>query len=265
MTEELKDYVEGIRKSLQRALEKEDYEKAFIIIGFLNEDELKDMSKEERKEAESIAFYQLAELFDQANDNAVQKAKLFGISCDKQQAIKYYSQAARLGNMDALPQLNVLYYITGQLDKSAYILEYGVKIKQPDMCYAQGMKYYKKGKYEEAIEMFKIAYEQDPTLGGYELGKIYENGTGVEKDLEAAFYYYLDAADCGDKLAMKEVGLKYKDSGIKTLASGDLESARWYLEHAIESGLKGRQLKEATEALEDVIDSLKDEKARKMN
>lgn len=46
-------------------------------------------------------------------------------------------------------------------------------------------------------------------LAIYELANCYRQGWGVPKDLEAAFQYYLTAANLGDTDAMNEVALCY--------------------------------------------------------
>ena len=60
----------------------------------------------------------------------------------------------------------------------------------------------------------------------YNLGAMYDNGTGVRKNIKIARYWYRQAASRGDSLAQSALGLIYeKGKGVKK----DLaEAAKWY-------------------------------------
>ena len=52
-----------------------------------------------------------------------------------------------------------------------------------------GSMYMKKGEYKKAAELF-LKPEKKESLALYSLGKIYEEGLGVEKDMDKAIEYY---------------------------------------------------------------------------
>lgn len=234
MNKDFKKYIELLRYDLQKALRAEDYDAVFDILGFLNKEDLEGLNDEEINLEKGYAFFRLAALYDQQEDKAKELAEYYGIEADSKKAVDLYTRAATLGDAQALSPLYSLYSKAGQTKKAEKILDLGVKMGQPKCCYIRGMEYLKAKDYESALSLFKEAYEQAPEFGGYELGKMYENGWGVEKNTEEAFYYYLDAANCGDKMAMKEVGLAYCDSG-------DYDEARIYLEESLKQGLNGKK------------------------
>lgn len=64
--------------------------------------------------------------------------------------------------------------------------------------------------YKKALKQYKQKTSSDGEAC-YELGYMYENGYGVEKDNESAKYYYKSGAMLGDKNAAWRFGLKCKD------------------------------------------------------
>ena len=70
---------------------------------------------------------------------------------------------------------------------------------------AKSDKYYKK-----ALKNFKKLSKSDGEAN-YELGYMYQNGSGVEKDLEQAKYYYKLGVSLGDKNAAWRLGVIYKN------------------------------------------------------
>jgi len=52
-------------------------------------------------------------------------------------------------------------------------------------------------KREEAVQLFKKAADKDDGVGQYELGRCYENGTGVDKDEREAVGWYKKSARAG--------------------------------------------------------------------
>lgn len=64
--------------------------------------------------------------------------------------------------------------------------------------------------YQKAIKDYKRLVKTDGNAC-YELGYMYHNGYGVEKDLEQARFYYKSGALLGDKNAAWRLGILYKD------------------------------------------------------
>ena len=61
-----------------------------------------------------------------------------------------------------------------------------------------GKVYYDLGEYEKAYEYLLQMEERNP-LGYYYMGKLYEEGRGVEKDIPTAINYYKKAVECGSE------------------------------------------------------------------
>ena len=61
--------------------------------------------------------------------------------------------------------------------------------------------YYDDKEYEKAVELYRKAAKLGGSLAQFFLGFCYENGQGVEKDVEEAFKWYLIAAENGDESA----------------------------------------------------------------
>lgn len=64
--------------------------------------------------------------------------------------------------------------------------------------------------YSKAIRIYKKNIKSDGNAC-YELGNMYHNGYGIEKNLEQAKYYYKSGALLGDINAAWKIGLIYKD------------------------------------------------------
>lgn len=256
MDKEIKEYAETAKNDLYMALKNDDYEKAMYILNILKEDEIKDLSKEEKQQQIRYGYYMLAEYFDQRDDRIAAKSQLFGIEKSYKKAINLYLKALSMGNYYACSSLYHLHDEMGDKETAEKFLQIGVKAEVPKCCYIYGMRCYKNSDYEQAHKLFQISYEDNPAWGGYELGKMYQKGLSVEKNSKDAFYYFLDAADCGDKLAMQEVGLLYH-------AEGDYGQAIWYLDQAIRAGITGRKKEIAVDTLVGIIDHLEEKKQDK--
>ena len=57
--------------------------------------------------------------------------------------------------------------------------------------------------HQEAASLFRKAADQDHPRGQVNLGRMYEIGGGVERDLMKAYYYYTLAAVVGEERGMK--------------------------------------------------------------
>ncbi len=82
---------------------------------------------------------------------------------DYKNAVEYYRLAAAMGSVDAISNLGYCYMYSRSIEKNMSL----------------------------AMGYFKTAAQKGSIDAMYKLGNIYENGaTGVEKDQEAAIYYY---------------------------------------------------------------------------
>ena len=64
--------------------------------------------------------------------------------------------------------------------------------------------------YSKAIRIYRKDVKSDGNAC-YELGYMYHNGYGIEKNLEQAKFYYKSGALLGDNNAAWRIGLIYKD------------------------------------------------------
>ena len=80
--------------------------------------------------------------------------------------------------------------------------------------------------YSKAATWFRLSAKQGDSEAQYRLGMMYEQGDGVEKDLEKAVKLYRFAADQGHAMAQVNLGWMYINGhGVEE----DLdEAAKWY-------------------------------------
>ena len=84
--------------------------------------------------------------------------------------------------------------------------------------------------YSEAVRWYRLAAEKDDVDAQYNLGYMYENGLGVSPDYEEALKWYIKAAEQGDLGAQYNLGcLYYNGEGV----SQDYEQAiEWFIKAA---------------------------------
>jgi TPR repeat protein len=76
-----------------------------------------------------------------------------------------------------------------------------IKANDPAALFQTGTKYHNEGDYDAAFEYLTKAAELGYLMAHYELGNMYEEGEGVEKDQEKAIYHYEKAAIGGHPYA----------------------------------------------------------------
>ena len=79
---------------------------------------------------------------------------------------------------------------------------------------------------QEALTLFKLAAEQGQGVSQKELGLMYEMGNGTAKNLETAAYWYTLAAKHGISEAQHNLGIMYSEG--KGVAQNHEEAARLY-------------------------------------
>lgn len=80
--------------------------------------------------------------------------------------------------------------------------------------------------WPEAARCFRKAAEAGYAPAQYELGRLYADGLGVERDLKQAAFWYRKAADQGDAEAQNNLGALYaKGEGVRR---SDAEAVHWY-------------------------------------
>lgn len=80
---------------------------------------------------------------------------------------------------------------------------------ETEELFRQGLNYYNSNNYLKALECFTNIEDYAPAK--YMLGKCYEYGQGVEKDLEKAFNYYKRSSEYKFNLAEIKLGIWYFD------------------------------------------------------
>ena len=64
----------------------------------------------------------------------------------------------------------------------------------------------KSGRFTQAVEWYRKAAEQGFAKAQYNLGVMYENGTGISRDYTQAADWFVKAGDQGHALALCELG-----------------------------------------------------------
>ena len=133
----------------------------------------------------------------------------WGVKRDANSAMTYYVKAGNQGDV-----YSKLMYINLMLYKEDYQQAKPAKKAEPakievvssinaDKIFAEGMKFYAARNYQGALNRFSQAAISSHSGAQFMLGVMYENGYGVEKNLEDALNYYRSAAEKGHSSAQK--------------------------------------------------------------
>lgn len=182
-----------------------------------------------------------------------------GVIKDQKEAVKWLLKADKLNNPKAMRNLGTCYYhgmgVTQDLDKAKKYYKKGAELGDDKCMLNLGIIYFKnaeeknrKKDYNEAFEWFNKAADKDLAEAISYVGICYEDGLGVEKDLDIALKHYKKAADKGyvpaqynyGRLCLYGVDVKqrwYGDSAW-VFYKGLLEDAISYLSLAKKNGDK---------------------------
>ena len=130
---------------------------------------------------------------------------------------------------------SVLYNLYGNSDSFRYKL-YDIGIMNPSTIEEQfyyACRLIEKKDYKNAFKWFECSANAGDADAQYNLGILYENGEGVEKNEKEAFKLYLKAAEQNDRDAQYAVGRCYKD-GIGTIKNRKF--AKGWFKKAAEAG-----------------------------
>ncbi len=148
---------------------------------------------------------------------------------DKQKSMFWLTQSAEQGYATAQYNLAVELWKSQNLEQALYWAEKAKQNQFPMADDILGLIYIGKKEYGLA----RTYLEQSAQLGNgnsmYNLGLLYQNGTGVKQDLETALSWYQKAADNGSVAAYVNLGVLYGKEG-KFYSP---EKSREYLELAI--------------------------------
>ena len=91
--------------------------------------------------------------------------------------------------------------------------------------YEEGTKLYSKGEYEKAIEFYKKAIDAGNGAAAADLGNMYHNADGVERNYDEALEYFRRGAELGNRVATGNVGHCYRwGHGV---AQDYVEAMKW--------------------------------------
>jgi TPR repeat protein len=92
--------------------------------------------------------------------------------------------------------------------------------------------------YAKALSLYRTSADGGDASGMYYLGRLYEDGHGVAKDVPAAFELYSKAAELGLSLAQNALGAMHE---VGSGTERNLELARTWYERAAKAGLARAQ------------------------
>ena len=170
-----------------------------------------------------------------------------GVKADGERAMDYFRISADEGNTTAMCNIAQLYeYGCGNVkqdyDKAFEWYNKAVDAKSSEAMICLGDMYFN-GEYGVKDDKYdfndaRYWYEEAIKNGGLEaswsLGYMYENGLGSDVDYDRAYEYYKMAADYGDSISMRYIGLLYKDA--KLSEEPDYENAIKWLSLAAKTG-----------------------------
>ncbi|MFY9074485.1 tetratricopeptide repeat protein [Malaciobacter mytili] len=204
------NFGKGVEKDLLKA--KEYYEKA-ASLGF------------------SSAYYNLAWLY--YKDDV--------IKVDYKKALEYLEKGVELNNSNCINLLGLFYEKGYGVEKNMQTaISYYKQIANFDKYAANNLaNYYRDNKnYKEAFKYYEIGSQLGNDESMNELGIIYEQGLGVQKDMQTALNYYNKAYNANlNPHAAYNIGLiyHYAKGGIKK----DLQLAKkWYKRSTIDDAKK---------------------------
>ena len=166
-------------------------------------------------EDDGEAMYALAKMYfigDYVDENYEKAGRYFGLAYDRKVDIEpwtliiagtYWEQKAE--NDDENMLLAMKYYQAAA----------NLGVRYGHECL--GKIYVMLGEYDKAYEHLSQMDGGNP-CGFYYMGKLYDEGLGVEKDMEKAVYYYKKAVECGSEIE-KEYGEDYDAAKAKARLS----------------------------------------------
>lgn len=158
------------------------------------------------------------------------------VRMDRKRGLKYFEQAAELGNVEGMYNAGVCYKMTCRAELSEEF-----RTKAAYWLYKATMAGHEKS-LEKLIEMAYWGPEFHEAKNN--LAICYNSGYGTSRDMEKAIYWYTEAANDGNAHAMSNLAYcYYYGNGV----AKDHKKALYYFEQAAHKGLD--KAKEAAEKL----------------
>lgn len=173
-----------------------------------------------------------------------------GVEQDYAEAFYWSAKAAEQGHGDAQSMIGCLYEdglgTTQDMEKAVYwhgkAVEQGVAKGQANlgMAYALGFGGLEKDE-AKALELFKLAADQDEEAGQFGLGMCYLDGIGISKDYSKAIYWLEKSAAQGYPIAEKKLAsIRGQSKNFASFVSGDT---------SLQTNCKEVNIKEAVEKI----------------
>ena len=191
---------------------------------------------------EALKWYERAALAD--NAYALFMASILIDSIDKEKSFNYLKASAAQGFGDAMASLGDKYYNGDFVTKNYYEarkwyeLASNTKSRYANHAvYMLGyMAFWGNGEpknIEKAIKLYQKVSDAGEIYALNELGRIYQNGIGVEENQELAFHYYLRSANLGNEFGQVQSAMHLMDGrGV----SKDTAKAKKYLQLSAKQG-----------------------------
>ena len=178
-------------------------------------------SAEQAEEHFQDAFSGFLVLEEQSHDDKLQYRlgqmlyQGIGTERDEEKAVRYWHQAAKLGNVNAQYALGKFWLDTGTGDvhQAAVWLEKAADAGNTSAQYVLA-KLYLEGRLgekdvEKAGKLFQKAAEQGNGFAAYRLGRLYLEGEEIPKDMAAAVWWLTEAAEQELPFAQYTLGCLY--------------------------------------------------------
>ena len=118
--------------------------------------------------------------------------------------------------------------------RGAALMQAEKERQNPGEQYKQGVAHFENEEYEQAFECFTKAAESGHAEAQYYLGKLYDDGDGVERDYAQASAWYKKSAEQGNADAQYALGEAYC-YGFVGMEEDDIQAKYWY-EKSAEQG-----------------------------
>ncbi|KAK8842043.1 hypothetical protein M9Y10_026261 [Tritrichomonas musculus] len=139
----------------------------------------------------------------------------YGVKKDFYKAKEYLDLAMQQGNINAVVNLGYFYKDTSNpmynLSKAAHFFEQAAKHNHPASFMELATIYEKKHNYKEVAKYLKKAANIGNQYAIFNLGKLYYEGRGVERDINTAEKYFQKAAASNNPNILYNIGLAYDD------------------------------------------------------
>lgn len=153
-----------------------------------------------------------------------------GVAKDEAKSFLLFKEAANEGNTEAQTNLAWMYYagIGVKEDKQLAISWYtksanqGSNLSKYNLAYI----YLFDKNYLEALHWFEEASKQGFVPAWNDLGSIYMNGWGVDKNPKISIQYFKMAAENGDNNGQFNLGLRYYEGII--VSKNDIQAYAWF-------------------------------------